>query len=165
MKVFIASSSKNEIPKKYIEIAEKISEEYSKNYDLIFGGCNSGLMGVCYKTFKKNNKKIISVIDKKWQDNLEDIDSDEEYIVNDIITKTNKLCECDLAIILPGGYGTIAELSFLLDAKRSGEINLDIIIVNDYDFYTPFINLIEKTQKEKFSENIELFKVKKVLKN
>ena len=161
MKVFIGCSSKDEIDKKYFKKAKEISEQYSTlGYDLVFGGVMHGLMKEVCETFKKNNRKVTSIIDEKFKSCLSEVDSDEEIIVSDICERSKNLASnCDLAIFLPGGYGTIAELAYLIDIKRNKEVDIDIIIVNDFDFFTPILMQYENIKKEKFGAEENIYKI------
>lgn len=48
MKLFIGCSSSNNIPTEYFDDCKVLLEELMKENDLVFGACNSGLMGLAY---------------------------------------------------------------------------------------------------------------------
>ena len=50
----------------------------------------------------------------------------------------------DIIILLPGAYGTLSEFMCLLEEKRTGIHNKDIIIFNINGFYNDLINMFNK---------------------
>jgi cytokinin riboside 5'-monophosphate phosphoribohydrolase len=70
----------------------------------------------------------------------------------------------DAFIILPGGTGTVDELMEIIELKKSGFHNKDIIIVNSDGFYDPIINMLRKIKEENFvREEVDIEKLFKVV--
>lgn len=69
MNVFIGCSSKDNLNDDYYNLAMEVSNTLSKKYDLIYGGFDKGMMGICANTFLKNQKKVIGVTVKAYVNN------------------------------------------------------------------------------------------------
>lgn len=155
MNIFVAGSACNEISEKYLKESEKILNEiFKEEYNLVFGTCENGIMGKAYKVAKNNNKNIIAICTKNNEDNLENIDLSVKMLEENVVLRTNKILEIsDIALILPGGIGTLLELFAALDIKRSNEINLPIIIYNIDGFFNNLIEYFNKLIYEKFAKS------------
>ena len=53
MNIFVGCSSSNDFSKKYLYDCNILLEELLKDNDLVFGACNSWLMGLAYDITKK----------------------------------------------------------------------------------------------------------------
>jgi len=155
MNLFIGSASRDDIPNKYIHDCEEyLGNLFSKGHNLIYGACDSGIMGVCYKSVQKNKGKIIGICPEIYKDNFEQVECDEKIITSNISRRTDMLIEkSDGIIFLPGGIGTIYELFSTIESKRSGEFDKPIIIYNSCGFYNELLIFLDKIYKEKFASS------------
>ncbi len=136
MKVFIASSANKEIDNKYIEFAKEASEVLAKNnFDLFFGAANYSMMGACYKTFIKYNRKVYAYTVPRYEKDFKALIKAKCYKVNDTLSRFKKLYfKSDIILILPGGIGTLAEFASAIEEYRASFGNKKIILAN-YDGY------------------------------
>lgn len=142
MNIFIGCSSSESISDEYKVVTNYLAEILSKDNDLVFGCTNNGLMGICYREFKNNNRKIIGICYEMYKEYLKDIKLDEVYMVNNL-EDSNKLLEekSDIIIFLPGAFGTLSEFIYTLESKRTNLHNKDIIIFNINGFYDDLISM------------------------
>ena len=111
MKLFIGCSSSNDIPKDYLFYCLNYLNVLLEDNDIVFGACNSGLMGLSYNIAKKNDNKVTGICPVSYKDDLLSLDCDEERLTDSISDRTDKVIECaDALVFLPGGIGTIYEL-------------------------------------------------------
>lgn len=134
--------------KEYKELAVRVTEYLSLNdYKIVYGGGSNGLMGVVANTAIKNNAYITGII-PSFLDKREKI---HEKINKLFITKTMEqrkkkfLSISDSFIALPGGGGTIEEISLVLSALQLGIIKNKKLILLNYDNY--WIDIIKQYQK------------------
>lgn len=131
------------------EVGRRIAD---KKITLIYGGGNSGLMGVVANEVMTGNGNVIGVIPKlltEWERQHTSIT--ELHEVSDMHTRKRMLYEkCDAAIILPGGYGTLDELFEILTWNQLKIHNKQIVILNTANFYEHLIHHLQKMQREKF---------------
>jgi len=130
----------------YSEIAENFGSTLAEHgYNLLYGGGILGLMGKAAKSAQKNNVKIISII-PEYLDKPNIIFSE----ANDII-RTKTLAErkeeminrSDIFVSLPGGVGTLDEITDVLSGASLGEHSKPIFLVNSNNFWGPLISLLE----------------------
>lgn len=159
MKVFISGSVEEDIDEKYISESKKYAVILSNNYDLVFSGTAKGIFKGVYEVFKNNNKEIYAIAPKLFKDDLNDIESNNKIIVEDEREQYKYFIDSDLIVVLPGGFGTLSELFYIINNKRNDLIKADVILVNINGYYDDVINLLEKVYKEKFSKQKGIIKV------
>ena len=114
---------------------------FEKNIDLIYGGAKIGIMGIVSNRMMEKGGKVTGIIPKILV---------KKEIINNNITKlivVNSMHErkkmmydlADAFIILPGGIGTLEELSEIITWKVLGIENKIIIIFNLNGFYNSLI--------------------------
>ena len=144
MKVFIGCSSSDEIKDEYKIVTKYLADELSKKHDLVFGCSKSGLMGICYNSFLRNNKKIIGVCYEMYKDCLDELTLNEVHVVKTLEESNKKLCELsDIMVILPGAYGTLSEFFCILEEKRTNLHSKDICLLNINGFYDNLIEMMK----------------------
>jgi len=157
--IFAASSSK--IDKAYIEAASQLGELIaSRGHNIVYGGGGIGLMGAVADAAMKKGTKIIGVIPAFMHDNGWGHDAlDEIIITEDMGSRKKKMFSMSEAIIaLPGGIGTLEELTEAITMKQLGLFRGPLVMLNTREFYSPFIafleSLIEKDFMRKIHKNI-----------
>ena len=151
MKLMICSSSRDEINEKYKNITKELCEKLKEyNFDLVFGAASTGMMGIETKYF--NN--IYSYTTEKYIEDLKNINSKEEYIVDTSFDRTKKMFnDSDIILLLPGGTGTLSELFGILEENRSIKNPKPFIIFNYDKYYDNVFNIIENAINNNFNSN------------
>ena len=160
MKIFVGSSSHNDIPQKYLK--NNYLKKILKGNDLVFGASKDGLMGQTYNIAKENNKKVIASLPKFYNESLEGLDCTETFITNTMPESTIKaINSCDIILFIPGGLGTLYEIFFSIQTKICHEHNKPIIIYNYLHFYDDIIKQLNKMLKENFikQKDTELYHI------
>ena len=141
MKVFIASAANKEINEKYLQLASDISEIFAKNnFDLLFGAANYSMMGECYKTFIKYDRKVYAYTVPKWERDFKKLPKAKCVRVDDTLLRFRKLYfRSDFIVVLPGGIGTLAELTSAIEEYRASGGNKRIILYNYEGYYDGLI--------------------------
>ncbi len=101
MNVLILSSSREEIDDYYKSIARSVSSFLANNdCNLVFGGCSSSMMGICYEEFVKKNREIYSFTTPNYVDDLKYLIENGYYIsfAGRITYKTAKKNLCSYSI-------------------------------------------------------------------
>lgn len=149
--VYLASSDK--VAQKYFDITENLANILSENnITTVYGGSSMGLMGKLANTVLANNGKVIGIMPRfmnevEWShSNLSEL-----ILVEDMRERKEMLLEdIDALIALPGGCGTLEELSEAITLKRLGKFTKPIIILNTDGFYDHLIALFDKMIEENF---------------
>lgn len=141
------------ISSNYKKEANKIGDILLKhNYSLLYGGGVLGLMGVAAKSANKKGVKIISIF-PEYLDDPEIIFSEYHSVIRtkNIIDRKKKMIQLsDVFVCLPGGIGTIDEITEVLSSAALGEHAKPIFLINTNNFWTPFVNLLDHMKKNKF---------------
>lgn len=147
--VFCASTSgKNPI---YTETAKLLGRLFAKeNIRLIYGGGNVGLMGLIADSVIENGGEVYGVIpdflDKKEiaHKNLTQL-----FVVRSMHERKTKMFELSDAIIaLPGGFGTMEELTEVLTWAQLNLHNKPIAVLNVNGYYNHLIALFDHMVSE-----------------
>lgn len=149
--VYCASSRK--IDKKYFNATIALADELLKeNVKVVYGGGAIGLMGAIADRYIEKKGSIKGIIPEfmvkvEWaHPKVTDM-----TIVQDMHERKKKLIEgTDAVIALPGGTGTLEELSEVITLKRLGKFNKPILLLNTDNFYTPLDNFMKKMANEHF---------------
>ena len=157
MNIFVGSSSRNIECKEFNELAEKIGNfivEGKHNY--VFGGCIRGLMGTIYEIVKNTESKIIATSVLSYSDEIECLNKDYpkaiQIVSKNVGERKNELIHnSDVMIFIPGGIGTLDELFSSIEAKRAGEHNNPIFIMNINGYYNKLVEMLDNIYKNKFA--------------
>ena len=152
MKLFIGCSSSNDIPTEYFNDCKVLLEELMKENDLVFGACNSGLMGLAYNTTLKANGNITGICPEAYKDDFKTLKCDTEITTKSVSERTDTvISSSDALIFLPGGIGTIYELFTAIESKRCHEFNKPIVIYNSNGYFDKLLEFMDKVYGENFS--------------
>ena len=152
--VCVFASSCNFLDESYYEEAKKLGVVLAKaGFDMVYGGSCLGLMWACAEQVKNNGCKLIGVMPKKLQEL--DVFSDycDEFILTPCMrTRKAKMDELsDAVVALPGGFGTLEELSEMIVQKQLGYNSKAIVILNSNGFYDKMLEFFDVIISQKFA--------------
>ena len=139
--VYCGASKGNK--KEYENSAIQLGEWIAKNnHTLVFGGGNAGLMGTIANTVIHNNGKTIGVMPTFLQQRELAHDKLDELIIVESMSERKKVIleKGDVCIALPGGPGTLEEITEVVSWSRIGQNSNPCIFFNTNNYYS----LIEK---------------------
>ena len=120
------------LDKSYYEEATKMGKLLAENgYNLIYGGSSMGIMGAVSKSAKENCSKLIGSMRERK-------------------AKMDELS--DGIIALPGGFGTLEEVSEMIVQKILGYNNKPIVFLNTNHFYDNLFEFFEQLILERFAQ-------------
>jgi uncharacterized protein (TIGR00730 family) len=145
--------SKNGADPVFVLHAEQLGQLLAdNNIKLIYGGGCKGIMGAVADGVMNNGGHVIGIIPEvllEWESQHKNIT--ELLVVDNMHTRKKKLYElCDIAIILPGGFGTLDELFEMLTWNQLSIHNKNIYILNSNGFYDALIEHIYQLEKNEF---------------
>ena len=149
--VFCVSKSGNNI--KYLKLANTLGKKLAeRNFNVVYGGGNSGLMGALAEGVLAKNGSLISVIPKFFKNNkIDKIKSNKEIVTEDLFDRKNIMIKkSDIFIALPGGFGTLDEIFELIALNQLDLINKKIIILDINNFWYSLKSLIKDLKKNGF---------------
>lgn len=152
--VCVFASSCNFLESIYYEDAHALGRFIAAaQMDMVYGGSCLGLMWACAKEVKENGGKIIGVMPEK----LKEFDVYSDYCDEFILTpcmrsRKAKMDELsDALIALPGGFGTLEELSEMIVQKQLGYNQKAIVILNTNGFYDNLLKFFDDIIEQKFA--------------
>ncbi|MGM0464780.1 MAG: TIGR00730 family Rossman fold protein [Bacteroidota bacterium] len=142
--IFAASSSK--IDRIYMDAASRLGELMAEGgHNIVYGGGGIGLMGAMADAAMAKGAKITGVLPAFMYDNgWGHKGIDELVITEDMGLRKKKMFELSDAIIaLPGGAGTLEELTEAITLKQLGLFRGPLIMLNTASYYSPLISFLE----------------------
>ena len=141
--VYCGSASGSEL--EYMAAARALGDWIGRNgHELVYGGSNTGLMGAVADAVLAHNGKVIGVLpDVPLIHERRHPGLSEYYLTDTMSERKDKMIELsDAYIALPGGFGTLDEISDVLCLNRLQLIRKPSVLVNTKGFYEPVRNLI-----------------------
>lgn len=144
-------------------IVEKVKElgkwMGENGHTLIYGGGDAGLMGTIAKEVHAYQNPVIGVL----PGNVSFICSRPQPYCSEVIIAKNMnerkqvmLEKADAFIALPGGIGTLDEISEAITLTKIGVFSKPSICFNVDGFYTPFQHMLEEMSQTDFLNGKEM---------
>lgn len=152
--VCVFASSCNFLDEIYYKEAQILGNLLASNgFNMVYGGSSLGLMWACAKEVRSYGKKIIGIMPEKLKEMAENSDScDEFYVTSGMRERKAKMDEMsDAVITLPGGFGTLEELSEMIVQKQLGYNKKAIVILNTNGFYDKLLGFFDEILEQKFA--------------
>ena len=153
-RICVFASSCNYLDEIYYQGASKLGDLLSKNgFDMVYGGSSLGLMWACARQVKNNGGKIIGVMPEKLHNMGVYTDECVELIVTKGMRERKAKMDdiSDAVVALPGGFGTLEELSEMIVQKQLGYNNKPVILLNTNGFYNKLNTFFEQIIDENFA--------------
>lgn len=133
----------------FLEHAKELGEYMGKNnITLIYGGGKKGLMGAVANAVMDNGGKVTGIIPELligWES--QHLGITDLQVVADMHSRKRIMYELgDVAVILPGGNGTLDEMFEMLTWNTLKIHNKKLIILNTAGFYDHLIKHIQHMQ-------------------
>ena len=146
MKVCVFASSSSRIDNDYATAATNLGLLLARaKVDVVYGGGGIGLMGRLADAVLENGGTITGVIPSFMKDEGWDHSAVTKMIITSDMGERKKqmFAMADAIIALPGGVGTLEELTEAMTLKQLGLFKGPIIILNTLNFYKSFIDFLE----------------------
>jgi cytokinin riboside 5'-monophosphate phosphoribohydrolase len=145
-------SSKNLDPKYYSE-AEAVGRSMVDNgWGLVYGGGNVGLMGSVARSVKAAAGHVVGVIPEFMREReLAYHQADELITVHSMRDRKRVMEERASAFLaLPGGIGTLEELTEIMTLRYINRTDKPVVIFNQGGFYDDLLRFFERMTRERF---------------
>lgn len=128
---------------------------------MVFGGGDVGLMGTVANGALENGGVVKGVSTDDVIALQEPAHANVEMQVVDGVNERKQIMfeMSDAFIILPGGIGTLNELSDIMTMQQIGETKKPIFFLNTNRFWASFHDLIVDMLNNKFIESLDVYKV------
>ena len=149
--VFCGSKSGNQygFTNQAIELGNALAEN---GIQLVYGGGGKGIMGSIADAVLAKNGKVVGIMPQlllEWEAQHQGL---TELIVTETMHDRKKILfeKADVAIILPGGMGTMDELFEMLTWNNLNIHQKKVIVLNWEGYYSPLIAMMEHMHNEGF---------------
>ncbi|MDF1561271.1 MAG: TIGR00730 family Rossman fold protein [Bacteroidales bacterium] len=146
MRVCVFAASSSRIDNAYLQAAGELGTAFAREgVHAVFGGGGIGLMGILADNMLAAGGKITGVIPEFMIDEGWGHAGVSDMIVTADMSERKKtiFAMSDAAVALPGGVGTLEELTEVITLKQLGQFNKPIIIVNVNGFYDHLIEFFD----------------------
>lgn len=146
MTVCVFASSSSRINNEYAIAATNLGVLLAQaKMDVVYGGGGIGLMGKLADSVLENGGKITGVIPTFMKDEGWDHSNVKEMILTPDMGERKKrmFALADAVVALPGGVGTLEELTEAITLKQLGLFNGQIIVLNTLNFYKSLIEFFD----------------------
>ena len=153
MKITVFCGANNGRNEAYKENAMEVGKWIAtNNHTLVYGGGKIGLMGVIADTVLENRGEVIGIMPQFLVDReISHTGITEFIIVDDMSERKTKLVDLgDVFIALPGGPGTIEEISQVISWIRVGKKDAPCILMNVDGYYDFLEQYFDKMVEEGF---------------
>ena len=146
MKIAVICSANKNIDPDFFTLTEEMGKWMAENgHDLVFGGCNSGLMDCIGKAVKANGGRTIGVVPTLVERGGRTFpDLDIEIPCDNLRDRKDlMLAQSDIFVALPGGIGTQDEIFTNAAAHTIGYHHKMVILYNMKGFWNSTIALLD----------------------
>ena len=136
----------------YKEKAEALGNAIADmNIALVFGGSHLGLMGTIADSVLSKGGKVIGVIPEYLHNKgISHNDLTERHVVRNMNIRKEMMIELsDAFIAMPGGYGTLDEITEVLSLNQLSMIDKPCALFNINNYYNDYIKQLDHSVKEK----------------
>lgn len=153
MKISVFAASSSKIPSEYFSVASELGKAIARHgHDIVFGGGGIGLMGSLADEALSHGGRVTGVIPRFMVDNgWGHAGINETIITADMNSRKKKIFEISDAIIsLPGGVGTLEELTEAITLKQLGLFRGPVVILNSSGFYNGLLTYFDELVSQNF---------------
>ena len=153
MKICVFCASSEKVEKVYFEAASELGEEIvNQKWELLYGGTNCGLMREVSNAVKNAGGKVTGVIPQCIVDRGVAAQGISDLIITPDMKERKSLMreKADAFIALPGGWGTLEEITEVITLKQLGVHHKPIVFLNINDYYEYFFLFINNICNEGF---------------
>ena len=137
----------------FAEAAAELGTELARrNIIMVYGGASVGLMGEAASACLAAGGEVIGVMPRGLADlELVHPHLSRLELTDDILARKTRMEElADAFVALPGGMGTLEEVSEVLVRQQLGPYTGPVALYNVEDYWTPFLTALRAMEEEGF---------------
>lgn len=153
MRIAVFCSANDKIDPFFFDCTHELGKYIaSHHHDLVYGGCNMGLMECIAKSVKENGGHTIGVVPSM----IEECGKISAYVdecikVNNLSDRKDKILELsDVLIALPGGIGTLDEIFTVAASATIGYHCKKVILYNIGGYWDKIIDILQDMEENHF---------------
>lgn len=153
MNIAVFCASSDQIGEIYFEEAFRLGKGIAEEgWGLVYGGTNIGLMKTVADATMEHGGEVTGIIAECIAQQGITADRITHLIIApDMKQRKHLLREhANAFIALPGGWGTLEEITEVMTLKQLGIHNKPVVFLNTAGFYNTFLEFIRNSRLEKF---------------
>ena len=155
--ICVFASSSNDLDEKFYLAARELGLLMGQaGMNIVYGGSRRGLMYACAGAVKESGGKLIGIMPEKLSNmGFANPDDCTEFHLTDGMRERKAKMDAlsDAIIAIPGGFGTLEEVSEMIVQKQLGYNNKPVIFLNTSGFYNKLIEFFESTIELRFAND------------
>jgi len=155
MRICVFCSSSDAVDGAYRETAAELGALLGAGgHTMVYGGGRVGLMGVAASAAKEHGARVIGVLPEFMnRPGVANPDCDELELTKDMRERKARMIVLSEAFIaLPGGFGTLEELSEVITQRQFEFIRGPVVAVNTSGFYDHLAAFFERFYEDHFAK-------------
>jgi uncharacterized protein (TIGR00730 family) len=152
-RICVFCSSSELIAPEYLELAARVGTAIAaRGHDLVSGGGRVSMMGAVATAVRAGGQHTIGVIPTALLAmEVADTDADELVVTADMRERKGRMdAVADAFLALPGGLGTLEELSEVWVAATLGMHTKPVVVLDPTGLYAPLHDLVRGLESEGF---------------
>ena len=146
MKIAVFCSANSDIDAGYFKAAAELGRWAGENgHTIVFGGCSLGLMECVARAAREAGGRTVGVIPSIMERGGKASDNVDVAIPCDNLSDRKDLmvAQCDVAVALPGGIGTLDEVFTMAASATVGYHSKRVILYNVNGFWNSLIAMLD----------------------
>jgi hypothetical protein len=145
--------SSRRLDSRYYAAAEAVGRAMvEKGWGLVYGGGNVGMMGSVAQAVKEAGGHVVGVIPDFMKERELAYHRADELITVASMRDRKRIMEerADAFLALPGGIGTLEELTEIMTLRYINRIDKPVVIFNQGGYYYDLLRFFERMTRERF---------------
>lgn len=146
----------------YACTARQIGNWFGRNHHtLVYGGSCVGTMDVLARAAHDSGAKVIGVMPRFMVENDRNADYLDEFVVTETMAERRErmIQFAGGFIALPGGPGTLDEISEVISNMRLGLLDAPVVIMNIHGYYDGLQDQFDRMKRDGFYAAEEMKKI------
>jgi hypothetical protein len=143
--VTVYAGSRRRARAEHLELAAELGREIARaGFVLVYGGANVGLMGACADAALAAGGRVEGVILDSFSRVAHQGLHALEVVADMRLRKAGLARRGDAFVALPGGFGTLEEISEILVERQLGFHDKPLVLVNPDGYWEPLLALFAR---------------------
>ena len=145
--VCLFCSASVKLPEPYFDLARRFGDRIAaEGWVLVYGGGGNGLMGAAARSAATRGGRVLGVMPQMLADREGiDLSLGEHQIVDTLAERKAQMAQAaDIFVGLPGGIGTLDEVSEMITWNELGIHKKPMILLNEFGFWDPLLEFFRQ---------------------